>query len=121
PALRIHSWHVPFDLHASHREGVSDMSPSASNSGKSSSPAVRLEILDGSIGLLTFDLPNSRANTLGQAVLAEFEALVRQLAGRTDLRGLILRSGKPSMFIAGADLRELGSAGAEPNQVRAIV
>jgi 3-hydroxyacyl-CoA dehydrogenase/enoyl-CoA hydratase/3-hydroxybutyryl-CoA epimerase/enoyl-CoA isomerase len=97
------------------------MSPSAPQSGKSSSPALRLEILDGSIGLLTFDLPNSRANTLGQAVLAEFEALIRQLANRSDLRGLILRSGKPGMFIAGADLRELGSAGAEPNQIRAIV
>jgi 3-hydroxyacyl-CoA dehydrogenase/enoyl-CoA hydratase/3-hydroxybutyryl-CoA epimerase/enoyl-CoA isomerase len=97
------------------------MSPSASTPGKSSSSALRLELLDGSIGLVTFDVPNSRANTLGQAVLAEFEAFVQQLARRTDLRGLILRSGKPGMFIAGADLRELGSAGTEPNQIRAIV
>jgi 3-hydroxyacyl-CoA dehydrogenase/enoyl-CoA hydratase/3-hydroxybutyryl-CoA epimerase/enoyl-CoA isomerase len=96
------------------------MRPSASESGKSSS-ALRLEILDDSIGLLTFDLPNSRANTLGQTVLAELETLIRQLASRTDLKGLILRSGKPGMFIAGADLRELGSAGAEPKQIRAIV
>src|SRR6266851_1064378 len=85
------------------------MRPSASETGKSPS-ALRLEILDGSIGLLTFDLPNSRANTLGQTVLAELETLIRQLASRTDLKGLILRSGKPGMFIAGADLRELGSA-----------
>src|SRR6266851_35732 len=96
------------------------MRPSASETGKSPS-ALRLEILDGSIGLLTFDLPNSRANTLGQTVLAELETLIRQLASRTDLKGLILRSGKPGMFIAGADLRELGSAGAEPKQIRAIV
>src|SRR3989442_9707434 len=76
-------------------EGSGDMNPSARMSGKQSECALRLEILDGSIGLVTFDLPNSRANTLGQAVLAEFEALVGQLAVRTDLRGLILRSGKP--------------------------
>lgn len=97
------------------------MNPSAPKSAKPSSSALHLEIRDGSIGLVTFDLPNSRANTLGQAVLAEFEALVAQLANRTDLRGLILRSGKPGMFIAGADLRELGSAGTEPDQIRAMV
>ncbi|HLJ94509.1 MAG TPA: 3-hydroxyacyl-CoA dehydrogenase NAD-binding domain-containing protein [Gemmataceae bacterium] len=97
------------------------MPPSPPDSGKSTAPALRLEILNGAIGLLTFDLPNSRANTLGQAVLAEFQATLAQLASRTDLRGLILRSGKPGMFIAGADLRELGSANAEPDQVRAMV
>ncbi|MCI0456852.1 MAG: 3-hydroxyacyl-CoA dehydrogenase NAD-binding domain-containing protein [Gemmataceae bacterium] len=80
-------------------------------------PALRLDIQDG-IAILTFDQPGSRANTLGQPVLAEFEAITAQLAGRTNLKGLILRSGKPGMFIAGADLRELGAAKPEPNQTR---
>jgi 3-hydroxyacyl-CoA dehydrogenase/enoyl-CoA hydratase/3-hydroxybutyryl-CoA epimerase/enoyl-CoA isomerase len=80
-----------------------------SRSGAFSGSALRLELLDGAVGLVTFDLPNSRANTLGQAVLAEFTALARHLGERRDLRGLILRSGKPGMFIAGADLREMGS------------
>jgi 3-hydroxyacyl-CoA dehydrogenase/enoyl-CoA hydratase/3-hydroxybutyryl-CoA epimerase/3-hydroxyacyl-CoA dehydrogenase/enoyl-CoA hydratase/3-hydroxybutyryl-CoA epimerase/enoyl-CoA isomerase len=97
------------------------MRPSASESAKPPPSALRLEILDGSIGLVTFDSPNSRANTLGQATLAELEGLTRLLTSRTDLRGLILRSGKPGMFIAGADLRELGSAGAAPNQIKSIV
>src|SRR5262249_37068948 len=44
----------------------------------------------------------------------EFMALVNQLARRSDLRGLILRSGKPGTFIAGADLRELGSSQLTP-------
>ena len=39
--------------------------------------------------------------------------LLGQLAGRTDLNGLILKSGKPGMFIAGADLKELGGANPE--------
>src|SRR6266481_8738177 len=77
--------------------------------GKSSEPALRFEVVNGSIGVITFDQPNSRANTLGQAVLAEFEKLLVQFAQRQDLQGLILKSGKPGMFIAGADLRELGS------------
>src|SRR5439155_23369609 len=69
--------------------------------------ALRLELGEGSVGVVTFDLPNSRANTLGQAVLAEFEELLAVLDKRSDLRGLILRSGKPGMFIAGADIREM--------------
>jgi 3-hydroxyacyl-CoA dehydrogenase/enoyl-CoA hydratase/3-hydroxybutyryl-CoA epimerase/3-hydroxyacyl-CoA dehydrogenase/enoyl-CoA hydratase/3-hydroxybutyryl-CoA epimerase/enoyl-CoA isomerase len=72
--------------------------------------ALRLEMLDGNIALVTIDQPGSRANTLGQAMLGELEAMVAQLKTRSELRGLIFRSGKPGMFIAGADLRELGSA-----------
>src|SRR5437870_57680 len=97
------------------------MSSTTRTSGKPAEPSLRLEMLEGQIALVTFDQPGSRANTLGQAVLAEFEGLVQQLAGRSDLKGLILRSGKPGMFIAGADLRELGSARPEPAQTRATI
>lgn len=82
--------------------------------------ALRLDVLDGSIGLVTFDLPGSRANTLGQAVLAEFEQLLDQIEARTDLRGLVLRSGKPGMFVAGADLKELGSLRSDSPHSRAV-
>jgi 3-hydroxyacyl-CoA dehydrogenase/enoyl-CoA hydratase/3-hydroxybutyryl-CoA epimerase/3-hydroxyacyl-CoA dehydrogenase/enoyl-CoA hydratase/3-hydroxybutyryl-CoA epimerase/enoyl-CoA isomerase len=89
-------------------------SPERSGAG----PALKLETTDGGNGLITFDLPNSRANTLGRAVLAEFEALLTEVERRSDLRGLVLRSGKPGMFIAGADLRELGSSLVEPDQAK---
>lgn len=85
-----------------------------------STAAFRFELLDGNIGLLTFDQPGSRANTLGQAVLAEMETVVADLAKR-DLAGLILKSGKPGMFIAGADLKELGGAKPDPEQTRKLV
>ena len=75
----------------------------------SAESATRLEILDGNVALLTLDQPGSRANTLGQAVLGELERRIQELAGRADLTGLILCSGKPGMFIAGADLKELGA------------
>jgi 3-hydroxyacyl-CoA dehydrogenase/enoyl-CoA hydratase/3-hydroxybutyryl-CoA epimerase/enoyl-CoA isomerase len=84
-----------------------------------SAKALRLEVRDDGVAVLTFDLPNSRANTLGQPVLAEFEEMVAELARRTELRGLVLRSGKPGMFIAGADLRELGSLRDDPVANRA--
>ncbi len=84
-------------------------------------PALNLETVDGSVAVVTFDLPGSRANTLGRTVMAEFGAVAAQLAGRKDLRGLVLRSGKPGMFIAGADLRELGSARPAPELARATI
>ncbi len=97
------------------------MNPQSPAPGRTSETALQLEMLEGSIALVTFDQPNSRANTLGQGVLAEFEKLVAQLVGRKDLRGLVLKSGKPGMFIAGADLRELGSARPNPEQNRATI
>ena len=83
--------------------------------------AIKLEFLKRSIALLTIDQPNSRVNTLSHAMWGELEAAVSQLVNRSDLRGLILRSGKPGMFIAGADLRELGGAQPEAAVIRKLV
>src|SRR5437660_12179711 len=71
--------------------------------------AFQIEELDDHIGLVTFDLPGKKVNTLGQAVLMELGGLVGQLEKRTDLKGLLFRSGKPGQFIAGADLKELAA------------
>jgi 3-hydroxyacyl-CoA dehydrogenase/enoyl-CoA hydratase/3-hydroxybutyryl-CoA epimerase/enoyl-CoA isomerase len=84
-------------------------------------PALHLEVLDDGIALVTLDQPGSRANTLSQAMLGELEAMAAQLKTRTELRGLIFCSGKPGMFIAGADLRELGSAPQDPDMARKLV
>ena len=77
--------------------------------------------MDGNIALLTLDQPGSRANTLGQAVLRELGERVKELAGRTELTGLILCSGKPGIFIAGADLKELAGARPDAETARAMV
>src|SRR5436305_15022209 len=101
--------------------GIARVDRRNQNMSQPAQAALQLEVLDGKVGLLTLDQPGSRANTLGQAVLGEFEAKAKELAGRTDLRGLILRSGKPGMFIAGADLRELGSTRPDPDTTRRLV
>ncbi len=95
----------------------------------SSATALQLDFHADGIAQITFDLPGSKANTLGQAVLAEFETVLTQIeahgaempAGAVPVRGLFLCSGKPGMFIAGADLKELGSAAADPSQTRRLV
>ncbi|HZU35293.1 MAG TPA: 3-hydroxyacyl-CoA dehydrogenase NAD-binding domain-containing protein [Gemmataceae bacterium] len=87
----------------------------------STAAALSLQVGPDSIAVLTLDQPGSRANTLSQALLVEFEQVIGDLAKRRDVRGLILRSGKPGMFIAGADLRELGSSQGDAEQTRSLV
>ena len=79
------------------------------------SRAFQIEEIDGHLALVTFDLPDKKVNTLGQAVLIELTGLVGQLESRTDLRGLLFR-GKPGQFIAGADLNELGALAYAPKE-----
>ena len=57
------------------------------------------------IAWLTLDKPETSANTLSQQVMRELDALLQSLA-RTPPRGVVIRSGKPSGFIAGADITE---------------
>ena len=67
----------------------------------------RLEERPDKIAILYFDSPGQRVNTFTHAALNQLDEWVRKLAKRTDLRGLVLTSGKPGTFIAGADLDEL--------------
>lgn len=68
--------------------------------------ALSLAVSEG-VARLRFDLPGEKVNVLGTAVMAELDGLLTAIAGRKDIRCLLLESGKPGVFIAGADLREL--------------
>jgi 3-hydroxyacyl-CoA dehydrogenase/enoyl-CoA hydratase/3-hydroxybutyryl-CoA epimerase/3-hydroxyacyl-CoA dehydrogenase/enoyl-CoA hydratase/3-hydroxybutyryl-CoA epimerase/enoyl-CoA isomerase len=84
--------------------------------------AFQLDELDGRIGLVTFNVPEKKVNTLSREVLQELAALTGNLEKRTDLRGLLLRSGKPGQFIAGADLNELAAMTyAKPEHVAGLL
>jgi 3-hydroxyacyl-CoA dehydrogenase/enoyl-CoA hydratase/3-hydroxybutyryl-CoA epimerase len=54
---------------------------------------------------LTLDKPGASVNTLSSPVLEELGALVDDLAKRSP-RGVVLRSGKSSGFVLGADVKE---------------
>ncbi len=54
---------------------------------------------------LTIDKRDAGANTLSREVIEEFSALLSE-AERSPPRALVIRSGKPGGFIAGADVRE---------------
>lgn len=63
--------------------------------------------------ILVFDREGSSANIFDSATLAELSERLDELAGQPDVTGLLIRSAKPDIFIAGADLKELSSARGE--------
>src|SRR4029079_4455923 len=70
------------------------------------------------VPMITFDLPGKGANILSLSILEELAGLLDQIQARRDLAGLVIRSGKPGTFIAGADIREfLASLGAPKSEV----
>src|SRR6187401_1914173 len=80
--------------------------------------ALTLSFPETDIGLITFDLPGKGANILSLAVLQELAAILDELEKRKGLAGLVIKSGKPGIFIAGADIREfLASLGAPKSEV----
>jgi 3-hydroxyacyl-CoA dehydrogenase / enoyl-CoA hydratase / 3-hydroxybutyryl-CoA epimerase len=68
-------------------------------------PALSVEVVDG-IAVITFDLPNESVNKLSRAVKDEFVALLSRLEQDTTVHGAVLISGKPDVWIAGADIEE---------------
>jgi 3-hydroxyacyl-CoA dehydrogenase/enoyl-CoA hydratase/3-hydroxybutyryl-CoA epimerase len=68
-------------------------------------PALSVEVTDG-IAVVTFDLPNESVNKLSRAVKDEFVALVTRLERDPTIHGAVLISGKPDVWIAGADIEE---------------
>ncbi|MDP6721721.1 MAG: enoyl-CoA hydratase-related protein, partial [Pirellulaceae bacterium] len=77
-----------------------------------------LSMPEPDVALLTFDTPDKGANVLSTSVLEELSMHLDALDGRDDIAGLIICSGKPGMFIAGADLREfVASLDVEKDQI----
>jgi 3-hydroxyacyl-CoA dehydrogenase/enoyl-CoA hydratase/3-hydroxybutyryl-CoA epimerase len=68
----------------------------------------RLSIDDQRVGWLVLDRADASVNTLSQEVLGELE---RELARAAEqhLAGLIIKSGKTTGFVVGADVKEFGS------------
>ena len=74
-------------------------------SGVSTRSAFSTTVENG-IAVVTFDLPGEPVNKLSAAVKTEIEALLKRLQDDAAVRALVLISGKPDTFIAGADIEE---------------
>jgi 3-hydroxyacyl-CoA dehydrogenase/enoyl-CoA hydratase/3-hydroxybutyryl-CoA epimerase len=85
----------------------------------SSQAAWRSETDADGIAWLTFDLPGKTANVLSRSTLMEFDGIVRSLAAKPP-RGVVIRSGKASGFIAGADIEEFQQLESEAQGVEMV-
>ncbi|MBN9119131.1 MAG: enoyl-CoA hydratase/isomerase family protein [Planctomycetes bacterium] len=84
--------------------------------------AITITTRPDGVAVLTFDQPGSKANVLTRELWTEFGEALTGLASRTDLKGLVLASAKPGIFIAGADLKLLANApGPNDPDVRAFI
>jgi 3-hydroxyacyl-CoA dehydrogenase/enoyl-CoA hydratase/3-hydroxybutyryl-CoA epimerase len=78
----------------------------ADSSESSDGESVSLCLRDDGIAIVRFDRPGSSANILDSATLHALGGLLEK-ARQQPLRGLVIETAKPTVFIAGADLKEL--------------
>ena len=72
---------------------------------------------EGDLAILWFDLPGEKVNKFSSAVMIEFAGIVDQMERASDVKRIVLASGKPSIFIAGADVGEFSKA-TSPEQAK---
>lgn len=78
-----------------------------------------LNVDDGNVAWLTFDLPGEKVNKLTAEALSQLKTVIGDEAGREAIKALVIGSGKPGSFIVGADINELARIGSVEDARRA--
>lgn len=68
---------------------------------------LRLLLGDDGLARITLDAPSEKINKLTTLAMERLDALLAEVRANGEVRGLIFQSGKPDMFIAGADISEI--------------
>jgi 3-hydroxyacyl-CoA dehydrogenase / enoyl-CoA hydratase / 3-hydroxybutyryl-CoA epimerase len=74
------------------------------------SHAFTMTLNDG-LADICFDVPGEKVNVLSSETLHEFDTLLDNLRASTDVEAVAIHSGKPDIFIAGADIAEIAHIG----------
>jgi 3-hydroxyacyl-CoA dehydrogenase / enoyl-CoA hydratase / 3-hydroxybutyryl-CoA epimerase len=69
------------------------------------SPTLSLDVRDG-VAVVTLDVPNATVNTFTRLVREEFARVLDQLERDPAIQAAVIRSGKPDVWVAGADIEE---------------
>jgi 3-hydroxyacyl-CoA dehydrogenase / enoyl-CoA hydratase / 3-hydroxybutyryl-CoA epimerase len=107
-------------LTKSETAGATVTSSSVQGSPATAEHMIRLAVRDDGICVLTFDRPNSSANIFDLRTLGELAEELDFIERQTKIKGVILISAKPSIFIAGLDLNLLRES-TSPAEVRALI
>ncbi|GAB3527419.1 fatty acid oxidation complex subunit alpha FadJ [Photobacterium alginatilyticum] len=71
--------------------------------------AFSLSYGDNGVAWLKIDVPEEKMNTLQSAFVEQVSDVLAELKSKQDIKGLVVHSGKPDNFIAGADIRMLAA------------
>ena len=71
--------------------------------------AITVNMIDGGIAELKFDLQGESVNKFDRVTLEELQAAVTAIQSNTDVKGVLVTSGK-DVFIVGADITEFGES-----------
>ena len=71
--------------------------------------------INGAVGVLTFDDPESKVNVITPGVFAGLKRELEKLASDASVKGIVLASAKPGCFFAGADLKVMREVMAAPD------
>ncbi|MBE8596890.1 fatty acid oxidation complex subunit alpha FadJ [Xenorhabdus sp. BG5] len=64
----------------------------------------RFSVRDDKVGIITIDVPGEKVNTLKAEFVEQFLIIFEKAQQVSGLKGLVIVSGKPDTFIAGADI-----------------
>jgi len=78
-------------------------SESPTSSAQDALEAVKYAVKDG-IAVVKIDIPNSSQNSLNEQVSAELKKIILRVEQDSAVKGVVIMSGKPTSFIAGADI-----------------
>ncbi|ELR64372.1 Enoyl-CoA hydratase [Photobacterium marinum] len=71
--------------------------------------AFTLSYGDNGVAWLKIDVPDEKMNTLQSAFAEQVTDVLAELKKQSDIKGMVVYSGKPDNFIAGADIRMLAA------------
>lgn len=61
--------------------------------------------VEDNIAVVKFDEKDAKVNTLSRGTMDEFREVYKEISSKPDVKGIVLISGKPDCFIAGADIK----------------
>lgn len=66
--------------------------------------------MEGNVAIVTINDLSSKVNTLSDKVMSETVEVLTEVTHDSSVKSVVLMSGKPDCFIAGADINMLGQA-----------
>ncbi|CAH0746973.1 unnamed protein product [Bemisia tabaci] len=104
-SIKYLSSHAPFQQRFLSTTAVSKQAEAAPSSDGKHLSVKKV----GNVAVMTLNSPGAKVNSLNAAVMSEFGAAVEEFQGDSSVSSAVLISGKPGVFIAGADITMLAA------------